>query len=297
MRQAAEPNFGQKNGQTSLYLEVQYDPDCDDTYEEVFSPRKRLGAVPAAFEAKQLAGYTWASPDAIGSTTPASGAFTTLSATGAFTTSNGSILSSAAGVLLDFETTSNEIAFGSATGITDLDFGSFNLTTTGTITATTLTDGTLSITGGDLSTTGSGQFDGGLGVNSIPTSNYGVNISNVTRGINYSVEIPSNQVRYGMYNDIYANDGPLGDYTKGYGVYNKITAEATIGGVGIEGRVYGVYNILKTIEGAGSVGGQAYGVYVIDDSTSTCGTQYGLYVDFTAFMLIQEAEFHILAVM
>jgi hypothetical protein len=42
--------------QTSLYLEVQYDPGCDDTYEEVFSPRKRLGAVPAAFEAEQLGG-------------------------------------------------------------------------------------------------------------------------------------------------------------------------------------------------------------------------------------------------
>ncbi|MFH1233503.1 MAG: hypothetical protein V1649_02515, partial [Patescibacteria group bacterium] len=44
--------------QTSLYLETQFDPGCDGTYEEVFSPRKRLGAVPAAFEAKKLGGKT-----------------------------------------------------------------------------------------------------------------------------------------------------------------------------------------------------------------------------------------------
>jgi len=68
--------------QTSLYLEVQYDPGCDNTYEEVFSPRKRMGAVPAAFEAKKLGGYTWESPGAIGTTTPSSGVFTTLSTTG-----------------------------------------------------------------------------------------------------------------------------------------------------------------------------------------------------------------------
>ena len=71
--------------QTSLYLEVQYDPGCDNTYEEVFTPRKRLGAVPAAFEAKQLAGYTWAGPDAIGSSTASTGVFTTLTATGLIT--------------------------------------------------------------------------------------------------------------------------------------------------------------------------------------------------------------------
>ncbi len=67
--------------QDPLYLEVQFDPGCDTTYEETFSPRKILGAVPAAFEAKQLGGKTWASPDAIGSTTPASGYFTYFSAT------------------------------------------------------------------------------------------------------------------------------------------------------------------------------------------------------------------------
>ena len=42
--------------QISIYLEVQYDPDCSGDWDEVFAPRKRLGAVPAAFEAKQLGG-------------------------------------------------------------------------------------------------------------------------------------------------------------------------------------------------------------------------------------------------
>jgi|GEM_PF-6738665 len=43
-------------------------------------PRKMIGAVPAAFEARQLVGKTWSAPDAIGSTTANTGAFTTLSA-------------------------------------------------------------------------------------------------------------------------------------------------------------------------------------------------------------------------
>ncbi|MBM3250720.1 MAG: hypothetical protein FJZ07_00545, partial [Candidatus Nealsonbacteria bacterium] len=68
--------------QDPIYLEVQFDASCDATYEEVFSPRKRLGAVPAAFEAKKLVGSTWASPGAIGSTTPNTGAFTTFTASG-----------------------------------------------------------------------------------------------------------------------------------------------------------------------------------------------------------------------
>jgi len=65
-----------------LYLQVDYDPGCDGTYEEVFSPRKMLGAVPAAFEAKKLGGYTWESPATIGSDTPNSANFTDLTASG-----------------------------------------------------------------------------------------------------------------------------------------------------------------------------------------------------------------------
>ena len=70
----------------SRYLEVQLDSTCNDSYEEVFTPRKQFGTVPAAFEAKQLGGFTWASPGAIGSATPSTGAFTTLAATTLTTT-------------------------------------------------------------------------------------------------------------------------------------------------------------------------------------------------------------------
>ena len=42
--------------QSSIYLETQFDPGCDGIYEEVFSPRKKLGSVPTAFEAKKLSG-------------------------------------------------------------------------------------------------------------------------------------------------------------------------------------------------------------------------------------------------
>src|SRR3989338_10024376 len=40
----------------SLYLEVQYDPGKDDTFEEVFSPRRRLTAAPYAFNAEKVGG-------------------------------------------------------------------------------------------------------------------------------------------------------------------------------------------------------------------------------------------------
>jgi len=59
----------------TLYLGVTVESDNEMT------PRKEIGAVPAAFEAKKLGGKTWAIPDAIGTTTPNSGAFTTLSST------------------------------------------------------------------------------------------------------------------------------------------------------------------------------------------------------------------------
>jgi len=75
----------------SLYLEVQYDPGCDGNYEEVFSPRKQFGSVPAAFEAKKMGGYDWASPAAIGAGTPNSGTFTSLSANNGSTVSGGNV--------------------------------------------------------------------------------------------------------------------------------------------------------------------------------------------------------------
>ena len=37
-----------------LYLEVQFDPGCDGTYEEVFSPRKKIGADPARSEERRV---------------------------------------------------------------------------------------------------------------------------------------------------------------------------------------------------------------------------------------------------
>jgi hypothetical protein len=74
-----------------LYLEVQYDPGCDGTYEEVFSPRKPLGAVSASFEAKKLLGYDWASPGIIGATNPNEAYFTKLTVFGTSTLSTTTI--------------------------------------------------------------------------------------------------------------------------------------------------------------------------------------------------------------
>ena len=52
----------------------------DPVWDGEMTPRKKLGAVPAAFEAGKLDGYTWAEPGAIGAATSNTGAFTTLSA-------------------------------------------------------------------------------------------------------------------------------------------------------------------------------------------------------------------------
>ncbi|MFA6096177.1 MAG: tail fiber domain-containing protein [Candidatus Paceibacterota bacterium] len=81
----ASVNFNQ-----TLYLEVQVGGSAATPSWETLTPRKALGAVPAAFEAKQLGGKTWAAPDAIGSGTPAGGAFTTFSSTGLTTVGNNS---------------------------------------------------------------------------------------------------------------------------------------------------------------------------------------------------------------
>ena len=64
----------------TLWLEVRVGGTSTVPVWETLSPRKKLGAVPAAFEAKRLQGYIWASPSAIGATVPNTGAFTTLSA-------------------------------------------------------------------------------------------------------------------------------------------------------------------------------------------------------------------------
>ncbi|MBC7074322.1 hypothetical protein H5T58_03010, partial [Candidatus Parcubacteria bacterium] len=62
-----------------LFLEVQFDPDCDGNFEEIFSPRKKLGAVASAFETKRLAGFSWESPGQIGIQNPNLGVFSNLS--------------------------------------------------------------------------------------------------------------------------------------------------------------------------------------------------------------------------
>jgi len=142
----------------SRYLEIQLDATCNDSYEEVFAPRKQLGAVPAAFEAKKLGGYTWASPGSIGATTPEAGAFTTLTASSTFTapiqvsSATGVAMTATNGVLtvagtgdgfdenltFDFNATTNTVGINSGTSVATLNFNALALTTTGLGTLGTL---------------------------------------------------------------------------------------------------------------------------------------------------------------
>jgi len=62
-----------------------------------------IGAVPSAFEAKQLDGYTWAVLGALGTTTPSTGAFATLSSTYCGASPALTVNQSGAGVLADIQ--------------------------------------------------------------------------------------------------------------------------------------------------------------------------------------------------
>jgi len=106
-----------------LYLEVQYDPGCDGTYEEVFSPRKPLGAVSASFEAKKLLGYDWASPGIIGATNPNEAYFTKLTvfATSTLSTTTISGLFAVNNNLLYVDPATGKIGIGTSSPAYTLD--------------------------------------------------------------------------------------------------------------------------------------------------------------------------------
>ena len=84
-------NFNQ-----TLFLGVTVGADSE------MKPRKVLGAAPAAFEAKQLGGYTWESPGTIGSADANTGAFTTLSATYSGASTALTVTQSGAGDIVNF---------------------------------------------------------------------------------------------------------------------------------------------------------------------------------------------------
>ena len=81
----------------TIYLSVQVESD------DPMTPRKIIGAVPAAFQAQELGGYTWTVPGTIGSTTPNTGAFTTLSAAYSGASTALTINQSGAGWLADIQ--------------------------------------------------------------------------------------------------------------------------------------------------------------------------------------------------
>ena len=85
-------NFNQ-----TVYLGVTVGTDSE------MIPRKTIGAVPAAFEARKLEGYTWAVPGSIGLTTPNAGAFTTLSSAYSGSSTAFTVNQSGAGWLADIQ--------------------------------------------------------------------------------------------------------------------------------------------------------------------------------------------------
>jgi len=70
-----------------LYLQV----SVGTSSLEVMSPRKKLGAVPAAFTSAKLDGKTWEAPGAIGTETATTAIFTNITSTGASFTNNVSL--------------------------------------------------------------------------------------------------------------------------------------------------------------------------------------------------------------
>ncbi len=90
---------------SALYLEIKFDPDTGCTtgnFTETFAPRKQLGTVPSAIQSAYLEGGTWEAPGTIGSGTPNTGKFTSVTGTsfviGANTISDFANLKSLAGL-------------------------------------------------------------------------------------------------------------------------------------------------------------------------------------------------------
>jgi hypothetical protein len=118
-------NFNQ-----DLWLEVSIGTSSLET----MTPRKHVGAVPAAFEAKRLNGQTWDAPGAIGGATPSSAAFTDLTVR-PNSTSIFSIVSSSGEILFDTNNISqrfglavNSGAFISRNSYIDEEFNAYRTT-------------------------------------------------------------------------------------------------------------------------------------------------------------------------
>ncbi len=137
-------NFNQ-----SLWLGVTVEPLTDSE----MIPRKKLGAVPAAFEAKQLGGKTWAEPDTIGSTTPNTGAFTTLTSSGNTTLATGA-------------STTNTFGAGASSINT---IGSISTPGTLTLHGATILDNTFTVSGSHLTSLGGNLTVTGTAWTATPT--------------------------------------------------------------------------------------------------------------------------------
>jgi hypothetical protein len=252
-------NFDNVNfDQTPLYLEVLLDSACDDVYEEEFYPRKIMGSVPAAFESKKLAGFSWDAPASIGSATPDAGAFTALSASDIFTTSDGSILSSSSGILtlggtggtynedltLNFDGASDTVIFGSTTAVGSLDFSAFNLATTGNILGANITATGTAILG-DTTSDIHGMNTAAV-ASQMLTASYANSIQDATSYFIKGTQTSSGNVVngrtvYGYYLDqnISGTDTNNEEETESYGMYMNIRDTSIINSAGAYHDIYG----------------------------------------------------------
>jgi len=110
---------------SDIYLGVKVDTDAEMT------PRHPVGSVPSALNSQTLLGNTWAVPGAIGSTTPNSGAFTTVSAstsvsTNSLTTTSGNDISLNVKNLTNLGTLSSGALQLITTGANSLTFSTNN---------------------------------------------------------------------------------------------------------------------------------------------------------------------------
>lgn len=234
----------------SLYLEIRFDADSNGSFEEVFTPRKRLTASPYSFNSARLGGYV--SSDFLSTTTFSASGIGSIGSSSATTTAQGNFA------------VAETLKVGTLTGFLK---GLGGYVTTALVNLTTDITGTLGIGNGGTGTSTPGIWGqvltwNGSNYQGTSTSTLGIAISDTTgtlsiaRGGTNAITQATNGVNYFDGTSITSGSALVFDGTK-FGVGTSTPA----------------FNL--SVEGVSSLGSQAIMGYLVATSTNATSTIAG----------------------